>query len=176
MQLSNVALPPDRRYDAGTVKPVDPAPVLLAQYMNVSEAMVAKSILESAGIESFLANSNIVHMYWLIPNVFGGVKLFVRADDLEAADGILKQSTVAKFDGEGIGEYVQPHCPGCESTDVSFEGPEKPERDASRFVIPSVSAIQQNSAAQYWQCRVCGRRWKESDPDLPPASEPESKK
>jgi hypothetical protein len=155
---------------------MDSAPVLLAQYVNVSEAMVAKSILESAGIESFLANSNIVHMYWLIPNVFGGVKLFVRTDDLEAADGILKQSTLTKFDGEGIGEYVRPHCPGCASMDVSFEGPEKPERDVSRFVVPSVSAIQQNSAAQYWQCHVCGRRWKESDPDLPPASEAKFKK
>lgn len=150
--------------------------MLLAQYMKVSEAMVAKSILESAGIESFLANSNIVHMYCLIPNVFGGVKLFVRADDLEAADGILKPSTLAKFDGEGTGECVQPHCPGCESTDVSFEGPEEPERAVSRFVVPSVPAIQQNSAAQYWQCHVCGRRWKESDPDLPPACEAKLKK
>lgn len=154
---------------------MDSAPLLLAQYTNVSEAMVAKSILESPGIESFLANSHIVHMYWLIPDVFGGVKLFVRADDLEAADGILKQSTLAKFDGEGIGEYVQPHCPGCESTAVSFEGPEKPERNMSRLVVPSVSLIQQNNAAQYWQCHGCGRRWKESDPDLPPASEPELK-
>ena len=175
MQLFNVALPPNRRYDAGAMRQMDSAPVLLAQYANVSEAMMAKSILESAGIESFLANSNIVHMYALIPNLFGGVKLFVRADDLEAADGILKQSTLAKFDGEGIGEYVQPHCPDCESTDVSFEGPEKPERDASRFVVPSVSVIQQNNAAQYWQCHVCGRRWKESDPDLPPTSKPEFK-
>jgi ribosomal protein S27E len=155
---------------------MDSPPVLLAQYMNVSEAMVAKSIRRSAGIESFLANSNIVHMYWLIPNVFGGVKLFVRADDLEAADGILKQSTLATFAGEGMGEYVRPHCPGCESTDVSFEGPEKPDGDGSRFVVPSVSVIQQNNAAQYWQCHVCGRRWKESDPDLPPAFGPELKK
>jgi ribosomal protein S27E len=175
MQLFNVALPRNRRYDAGIMRQMDSPPVLLAQYMNVSEAMVAKSILESAGIASFLANSNIVHMYCLIPDVFGGVKLLVGADDLEAADGILKQSTLAKFDGEGIGEYVRPHCPGCESTEVSFEGPEKPERDVSRFVVPSVSLIQQNNAAQYWRCHVCGRRWKESDPDLPPASLPELK-
>ena len=153
---------------------MDSPPVLLAQYMNVSEAMVARSILESAGIESFLANSNIVHMYGLIPDVFGGVKLFVAADDLEAADGLLQQSTVAKFAGEGIGEYAQPHCPGCESTNVSLEGPEKPPRDVSRFVAPPVSLIQRNNAAQCWQCHVCGRRWKESDPDLPPASAADS--
>jgi hypothetical protein len=66
-------------------------PVLLAQYFNVLEAMLAKSILQSSEIESFVANSNVTRLYWLIPNVFGGVKLFVRSDDLEAAKSILEQ-------------------------------------------------------------------------------------
>jgi hypothetical protein len=89
------------------------APVLLAQYFNVPEAMLAKSILESAGIESFVANSNIARLYWLIPNVFAGPKFFVRSDDLEAAKSILEKTPPEKFDVEGFGEYIQPRCPSC---------------------------------------------------------------
>jgi hypothetical protein len=96
----------------------DSAAVPLAEYRNVSQAMVAKSILESAGIAGSIADSNIVHMYCLIPLVFGGMKLFVRPNDLDPAESILQQSTLENFEGAGIGEYVQPHCPGCQSTDV----------------------------------------------------------
>ena len=126
------------------------APVLLAQYFNVLEAMLAKSILESAGIESFLANSNIARLYGLIPNIFGGLKLFVRSDDLEAAKSILEQTPPEKFDVEGFGEYIQPRCPSCQSPDISFDQDDE----------------------QLWECHACGRRWKEKDEDpaLPPTS------
>jgi len=72
------------------------------------EACAAKGLLVSAGIKSFLANSNIVRMYGL-PRLFGGAKLLVPSDDFEAARSLLEQTPPEKFEVEGVGEFVQPH-------------------------------------------------------------------
>jgi Putative prokaryotic signal transducing protein len=142
--------------------------VLIAQFLSLPQATLAKSILDSAGIDSFLADDNLVRMDSLISNILGGVKLFVRSDDLEAAKSILEQTPPEKFEVEGIGEYIQPRCPSCQSTDVSFTGPEKQRPYMSRFIGQSISVIKDD--AQYWECHSCGRGWKDEDPELPPAS------
>jgi hypothetical protein len=163
MQIKSA--PPGARDNGGTDKS---APALIAQFLSLPEATLAKSILESAGIESFLADDNLVRMDWLISNILGGVKLFVRSDDLEAANSILEQTSPERFDVEGIGEYIQPHCPSCQSTDVSFKGPEKQQPSMGRFIGPAVSTIHQHDE-QFWECDACGRSWKDEDPELPPA-------
>jgi hypothetical protein len=66
--------------------------VILRQYMTLPEALVAKSILDSAGMESFLGDRNIIRMDWFLSNALGGVKLRVREEDLEAAKALLNPS------------------------------------------------------------------------------------
>jgi hypothetical protein len=66
--------------------------VNLRQYMTLPEALLAKSILESAGIESFLGDQNIIRMDWFLSNALGGVKLRVREEDVEVATALLNQS------------------------------------------------------------------------------------
>jgi hypothetical protein len=66
--------------------------VNLRQYMTLPEALLAKSILDSAGIESFLGDQNIIRMDWFLSNALGGVKLRVREEDVEAATALLDQS------------------------------------------------------------------------------------
>jgi hypothetical protein len=66
--------------------------VNLRQYMTLPEALLAKSILDSAGIESFLGDQNIIRMDWFLTNALGGVKLRVREEDVEAAMALLNQS------------------------------------------------------------------------------------
>jgi Putative prokaryotic signal transducing protein len=146
-------------------------PVLIAQYLSVPEAILAKSILESAGIESFLADESLVRIDWLISNILGGVKLFVLAEDVEAAKNILEQIPPERFEVDGVGEFIQPHCPTCRSTDVSFAGPEKPRSYMSRFIGESLSVIPDDADdGQYWECRACGSRWKDESPKRPPLS------
>jgi len=101
-------------------------PVILRKYREVPEASIAKSVLESAGIECFLADDNMVRLDWFYSNLVGGIKLFVREEDAEAATKLLDESTPEKFDVEGVGEYDQPHCPRCGSMDISFDGLNKP--------------------------------------------------
>jgi hypothetical protein len=69
--------------------------VILLKYMTLPEALLAKSILDSAGIESFLGDQNIVRMDWFLSNALGGVKLRVREEDAEEAAALLGQSKIA---------------------------------------------------------------------------------
>jgi hypothetical protein len=66
--------------------------VTLRQYMTLPEALVSKSILDSAGIESFLGDQNIIRMDWFLSNALGGVKLRVREEDADEAAALLNQS------------------------------------------------------------------------------------
>ena len=68
-----------------------PSVVTLRQFLTVQEAVMAKSILDSAGIESFLADENVISMNWLWSNALGGVKLQVRKADVAVASELLEQ-------------------------------------------------------------------------------------
>src|ERR1700737_2018034 len=69
--------------------PAPPPPVTIRRYLTLPEAEMAKSILNSAGIESFLAEQNIVRVDWFISNAVGGIKLLVRDEDAVAARQLL---------------------------------------------------------------------------------------
>lgn len=69
----------------------DTAPVTIRQYLNVPEALLAKSILDSAGISCFLGDQNIIRLDWFLSNALGGVKLLVKEQDAVAANELLNQ-------------------------------------------------------------------------------------
>jgi hypothetical protein len=145
----------------GTSKPMEtatehPAPVMLRRYRDLPEATVAQSVLESAGIESFLADDNLVRMDWFYSNLIGGVKLFVPEKDAEIARTLLEQSTPTSFEVEGVGEYEQPKCPQCGSLDVSFNGIHKRSSYASLLVGVPIPITDKG-----WRCHLCGHSWEE---------------
>jgi hypothetical protein len=106
----------------------------LRQFRDLPEALLAKSVPESAGIECFLGDETMVRMDWLWSNLLGGVKLWVRQTDADAATDLLNQSIPEGFEVEGVGEYKQPRCPHCQSVDVSFEAMNKPVAYGSFFL------------------------------------------
>ena len=55
--------------------------VTIRQFRDLPEALLAKGSLESAGIECFLADENLVRLDWFISNFIGGIKLKVRVPD-----------------------------------------------------------------------------------------------
>lgn len=65
--------------------------VMVKRFRDLPEAFVAKSILDSAQIDSFLADQNLVRMDWLYSNLVGGMKLMVRPEDLEEATKLLDE-------------------------------------------------------------------------------------
>jgi hypothetical protein len=80
-----------RRSSRPAKAPDLPSLVTVRQFLTVQGAIMAKSILDSAGIESFLADDNVISMNWLWSNALGGVKLQVRKTDAAIALNLLNQ-------------------------------------------------------------------------------------
>jgi hypothetical protein len=62
----------------------------IRQFRDLPEALLAKSVLESAGIECFLGDYNLIRMDWLWSNLLGGIKLRVRQEDALVASRLLE--------------------------------------------------------------------------------------
>ena len=72
--------------------------VLLRRFRDLPEALLAKGMLESAGIACFLADENMVRLDWFISNLLGGVKLMVEAEDFAEASRVLNEPAPQRFE------------------------------------------------------------------------------
>lgn len=95
----------------------------IANFSQLIEANLAKTRLESAGIECFLTNEHIVSMNWFWSNAVGGVGVQVREADVDSAIEAL-QGDPASADSEGARARDDPgeiRCPKCRSKNVYDE-------------------------------------------------------
>jgi hypothetical protein len=143
-----------------------PELVWIRHFRDLPEALLAKGSLESAGIECFLTDDNMVRMNWFISNLLGGVKLLVNQEDAEAAGAILDQPIPETLDVEGIGEHKQPRCPECQSLDVSFESLNKGISYTTASIGLPIPLHDKG-----WRCRGCGHRWQGPESLAPRGSE-----
>lgn len=90
--------------------------VTVARFSFPHEANIAKGLLESEGIPSFVADEHTVNMQWLYSNAMGGVRLQVPCEFSVSALDILKED----FSDSVNSEFDMPieKCPQCESLDV----------------------------------------------------------
>jgi hypothetical protein len=65
--------------------------VVIRVFVDLPEALLAKGSLESAGIECFLVDDNMVRLDWFMVNVFGGIKLMVPVESAETARAFLNR-------------------------------------------------------------------------------------
>jgi Putative prokaryotic signal transducing protein len=130
--------------------------ITIRQFRDLPEALLAKGSLESAGIECFLADENLVRLDWFISNFIGGIKLNVRADDEENARQILDEPILEGLYVQGIGLYEQPRCPKCQSLDVNFQELDRPIAYMSAFL--RVPMPVQRPA---WRCHSCDAEWED---------------
>jgi hypothetical protein len=72
--------------------------VTLRRFRDAPQAMLARSILQSAGIECFLGDENIVRMDWFWSYVVGGIKLWVRQEDAATAAELLDYEVLQDAD------------------------------------------------------------------------------
>ncbi len=66
--------------------------ITIASFPQAIQAHIARSRLESEGIETFIRDENIVTLNWLYSNAVGGVKLEVYEQDVPQALSILEQA------------------------------------------------------------------------------------
>jgi hypothetical protein len=136
--------------------------VTLRQFRDLPDALLAKGSLESAGIQAYLVDDNMIRMDWFISNLLGGIKLKVRPEDAEVATEILNQPIPETLDVEGVGIFDQPKCPLCQSLDVSFEELNKQVAYISAYVGVPVPVSKKG-----WTCQACGNEWEEQSGEPP---------
>lgn len=67
-------------------------PVVLRRYRDITQAMVDRTVLESAGIKCFLYDDNLIRLDWFVSNAIGGAKLAVSESDAAEAAQILEEA------------------------------------------------------------------------------------
>jgi len=133
--------------------------VTIRRYRDPVEAMMARGALQSAGIEAFLRDENIVRMDWFYSNMIGGLRLQVPKDDVDAAETVLSQPVPESFPIDDGSIYEQPKCPRCHSLDVTFE-----------YIVPKDSTALNPAPGFLHQvyarkCHACGLLWQDDADD-----------
>jgi len=139
-----------------------PKLVTLRRFRDLPAALLAKSVLDSAGIECFLADENTIRMDWLWSNLLGGIKLWVTEENAANASELLGRESAEGFNTEDEEEHEQPRCPQCGSANVLFE--ELHRHAAYATVLLGVPIPLKHLG---WKCHSCGYHWEESS-DAPP--------
>jgi hypothetical protein len=154
--------------------PSKPNLVTVGRYRDLSEAIVARAVLQEAGIACFLRDENTVRLDWGLSNVIGGMRLEVGASDAEDAVALLSQPMPSTFAVDSGPDFIQPVCPVCGSVDVMANDTDRKIKAASTLAgglslmvgLPALAFVQEN----VWKCNTCGCRWAD---DEEPASEDE---
>jgi hypothetical protein len=131
--------------------------ITIAIFRDLPAALLAQGSLDSAGIESQLADENTVRMDWLWSNAIGGIKLIVDSEDVEAANEILNQPIPNEIDFDDSAKYEQPHCPECQSLDINFEELYRLMAYGTMFLNFPIPVHRRG-----WVCHSCGHSWQES--------------
>jgi len=143
--------------------------VIIRQFRDLPQALLAKGSLESAGIECALVDDNVVRMDWFWSNAMGGIKVMVKAEDASASDEVLNQPIPEHLEVPGIGDYEQPRCPKCGSLDINFR-----ELDPATYLGLGGSClgvfIPIPLYRRAWNCHACNAEWEEVEETGAPAS------
>jgi hypothetical protein len=144
--------------------------VTIRKYRDLSEAIVARAVVESSGIFCFLKDENFARLEWQISNFIGGIRLQVDEADVEATEAILSQPIVDSISIPDQPEFEQPRCPRCSSMAISWERQGRKVALASLYLL----SLPLPRGSESWTCNACGLRWVEEDDPTPTASEDDS--
>ena len=130
--------------------------VTVRRYRDLAEAIVGRTLLESAGIQAFIADEHLVRMDWFISNMVGGLRLQVEEQDEPAAREILDQEVPSTITYGEEETFLQPTCPKCGSAEVTLgTGTEQ----GGSLVALYVLSIPVPPRDPEWHCETCGAKW-----------------
>ena len=141
--------------------------ITIRRYRDLSEAIVARGVIESAGIFCFLKDENFVRLDWQMSNLIGGISLQVSKEDVEAAEAILQQPAPEEIPLPDQPSFEQPHCPRCDSIDIAWERRGRKAALISLYLF----SLPAPRGSESWHCNQCGLRWIEEDGPTQASSE-----
>lgn len=131
--------------------------VTVRSYLHVHEAQMAKSFLESYGLETLLQDQHTINIQWFYSNALGGVKLQVLAKDLDQAHQLLSEVDNKKHHLQDADLIEGPHCPKCQSTKTELlPSTSKGWSLISFYVFHIVWPFLQKD---HWFCHACQHSW-----------------
>lgn len=131
--------------------------VTVRRYRDLSEGIVARSLLESVGMRAELRDENLIRLDWQISNFIGGLRLQVPAEDAANAEELLSQAVVDPVPLENGWEFAQPVCPVCGSKEITFEGAGRGAAMAGLWMM----GLPLPKGKETWRCEACGARWED---------------
>jgi hypothetical protein len=134
--------------------------VTIRSYRDLSEAIVARAVIESAGIFCFLRDENLIRLDWQVSNFIGGIRLQVAASDAEAGLALLSQTIPNEFFIPDEQEFSQPRCPRCTSTDITWERKGRKAALASLYLF----SLPFPRGSGSWHCSSCDLHWVDENP------------
>lgn len=123
----------------------------IANYQYTSEAYLFKGKLESEGVEVFLQNENTINTDPLLSNAVGGVKLFVKSEDVMKAKQIL--AAIPEYSLNDKGELLT--CPNCGATTISMVTSIKDVKSFLAFIYGLLTLSMPLFAKQKYKCENC---------------------
>lgn len=132
--------------------PEDPF-IVVATYLDATQAHVAKGLLESEGIDAVLRDEHLVTANWMLSNALGGVRLMVPQSREAEAQRLLQQVNRGEFalDEEDPADI----CPKCGARGAH---PDSPSRRLA-FAALMFLNIPLPFAGTGRRCRACGHWW-----------------
>lgn len=134
--------------------------VTVRRYRDLTEAIVGRSLLESAGIPGWIADEHLVRMNWFLSNMVGGMRLQVDEHDEAAAQEILEAEVPLTIPFGPEETYAQPTCPKCGSTEVTLGDGTERGRSLVALYVASIPVPPREAA---WHCQVCGAQWVDAE-------------
>ena len=124
---------------------------LIGRYQYSSEALIFKGKLESEGIEVFIRDNNIVDSNPLYSNAVGGIKLFVKEEDLEKAQLVL--SEVSQYSLDENNQHIK--CPKCNAEQVDMVTSIKDLKSFLAFLFSVLIVFMPFYSKHKYKCQSC---------------------
>lgn len=127
----------------------------VADFSYSSEAQIFKGLLKSNGIEVFMRDNFTIDSDPLLSNAIGGVKLFVRTENLEKAREYLSETQ--KFSVDNSGNPIV--CPNCNQPKVELVTSIKEGKSLFAFVVSMLFMMLPFYAKYTYKCANCGQEF-----------------
>jgi hypothetical protein len=137
--------------------------VVYQTFSDPINANIVKGLLDSQGIECFLADENIVTLNALYSNAVGGVKLNVFEKDVERISALLESENIpTETDQVKEEEKGKVICPNCHSDNVSYGGSVKRKFGYLDIFIAFLVMIYPFTMRKTFHCFDCNHEFKKA--------------
>jgi len=124
---------------------------LIGRYQYSSEALIYKGKFESEGIEVFMRDNNIIDSNPLYSNAVGGIKLFVKKEDVAKAQIIL--SEVSQYSLDENNQLIK--CPKCGKEQVEMYTSIRDIKTLISFVFSMLIVLIPFYSKHKYKCQSC---------------------